>query len=120
MNGCLITDFVVFSKTKQTMESLQIAACYVIDKDQTFAFSIKIVPLKSQQRKTKSKQNMLLPLGRNSLLQLFLRQPCCDQNCFPTLKRELFLFKTHLSCCILSCQLSVITIYWRLKYKLGY
>ena len=49
MNGCLVTDFVGFffiDKTNNGKSTRLLPYIFVTDKDQTFAFSIKIVPEK--------------------------------------------------------------------------
>lgn len=83
------------------MESLQIAALHVIDKDQTFTFSLKLCLRKSTKKdkiKTEHAVTFRKKYSETKLLQ-FLRQSCCDQNYFPVFEMRTVL-KTQLSYCI--------------------
>lgn len=59
-------------------------------------FLLKLCLRKSTTKDTIKTEHMLLPLGRNILklkLLQFLRQPCCDQNCFPAFEMRTALIK---------------------------
>ena len=87
MNGCFITDFVVFSQTKQTMESLEIAAfdAIILIKTRHLHFPLKL-GLRKSTKKDKIKTEHAVPFLIKNYRKF--KRECCVEWKAPVLLRQ--------------------------------
>lgn len=118
MNGCFITDFVVFSQTKQTMESLEIAAfdAIILIKTRHLHFPLG---LRKSTKKDKIKTEHAVTLRKKYSEANSSYNHAVIRIAFQHLKWELFSLKTQLLHYLANFLLLQFTGDWNTNLDIG-